>query len=155
MAGGPADVTTPPVAAAPAAGDDVAALAALWPAVVELVAAENQMLSAVLADARPVALSDGELRVAFAATASFFKKKADDPKHRGTVTEALRRLTGDRRLRLEYELREDLPPAPGGGVAQEERPRTEEEWVAHFVAELDAEELPPEWAPPAAASPGS
>jgi DNA polymerase III subunit gamma/tau len=141
------------VAAGAGLPTDIEALGALWPAVVELVGAENKMLSAVLADARPVALGDGELRVAFATTASFLKKKADDPAHRATVTEALRELTGDSRVRVEYELREDLPPA--GAAEAAAPPRTEEEWVARFVEELDAEELPAEWAPPTAAPQGS
>ncbi len=121
----------------PARVDDVEDLDALWPAVVELVGAENKLLSAVLADARAVALSDEELTVAFAGTASFLKKKAEDNAHRATVTEALRQLTGQRRLRVVYELRE-LPPAEGEA---EESPRSEEEWVARFKDELDAEEL--------------
>ncbi len=111
----------------------------LWPAVVELVGAENKLLSAVLADARAVALSEEELTVAFAATASFLKKKAEDSAHRTTVTEALRQLTGQRRLRVVYELREEMPaPAEGEG---EQAPRSEDEWVARFKEELDAEEL--------------
>jgi DNA polymerase III subunit gamma/tau len=113
-------------------------LDALWPAVVELVGAENKLLSAVLQDARAVALSDDELTVAFATTASFLKKKAEDNAHRATVTEALRQLTGQHRLRVVYELREELPPAAG---EVEEAPRSEEEWVARFKDELDAEEL--------------
>ena len=117
---------------------DLGDLDTLWPAVVELVGAENKLLSAVLADARAVALSDEELTVAFAATASFLKKKAEDNVHRATVTEALRQLTGQRRLRVVYELREELPPAEGDVV---QAPRSEEEWVARFKDELDAEEL--------------
>jgi DNA polymerase III subunit gamma/tau len=111
---------------------------ALWPAVVELVGAENKLLSAVLKDARAVAVSDEELTVAFAATASFLKKKAEDSAHRATVTGALRELTGQHRLRVVYELREELRPAEG---EVEEAPRSEEEWVARFKDELDAEEL--------------
>jgi DNA polymerase-3 subunit gamma/tau len=153
----PVATTSPPVAeasgAVPAqAPADLETLGALWPAVVELVGTENKMLSAVLREARPVALGDGELLVAFAATASFLKKKAEGHEHRATVTEALRELTGDRRLRVEYELREELPPPPVGAADLVGGPlRTEEEWVARFVDELDAEELPAEWAPPAAA----
>ncbi len=116
-------------------GDD---LDALWPAVVELVGAENKLLSAVLKDARAVALSEEELTVAFAATASFLKKKAEDSAHRATVTEALRQLTGQQRLRVVYELREELPPPSEGEL---EGPRSEEEWVTRFKDELDAEEL--------------
>jgi DNA polymerase III subunit gamma/tau len=118
---------------------DLGDLDALWPAVVELVGAENKLLSAVLKDARAVALSEEELTVAFAATASFLKKKAEDSAHRATVTEALRQLTGQRRLRVVYELREELPPPAEGEVVQ--APRSEDEWVARFKDELDAEEL--------------
>ncbi len=105
----------------------------------ELVGAENKLLSAVLKDARPVALSEGELTVAFASTASFLKKKAEDSAHRAAVSEALRQLTGERRLRVAYELREELPPLAQGEAPG--APRTEEEWVACFKEELDAEEL--------------
>jgi DNA polymerase III subunit gamma/tau len=122
--------------------EDLEGLSALWPAVVELVGAENKLLKAVLRDARPVAVGGGELKVAFAASASFLKKKAEDPAHRAAVAEALHELTGGRRLRVEYELREELPPPVEG--SPEEAPRTEEEWVARFMEEFDAEELPEE-----------
>jgi DNA polymerase-3 subunit gamma/tau len=122
----------------PAVALGVEDLDALWSAVVELVGAENKLLSAVLKDARAVARDDVEVTVAFAATASFLKKKAEDSAHRATVTEALRQLTGQPRLRVAYQLRDDLPPAP---EAEAQAPRTEEEWVARFKEELDAEEL--------------
>ncbi len=128
-----------PLSEEPVRMDDAADLDALWPAVVELVGTENKLLSAVLKDARAVALSDEELTVAFAATASFLKKKAEDSAHRATVTEALRQLTGRQRLRVVYELREELPPPAEGDVVQ--APSSEEEWVARFKDELDAEEL--------------
>ncbi len=123
-----------PVAVEPA---DLGDLATLWSAVVDLVGAENKLLSAVLADARAVALSEEELTVAFAESASFLKKKADDNAHRATVTEALRQLTGQRRLRVAYELREQPPVAE----APEGAPLTEEEWVARIKDAFDAEEL--------------
>ncbi|MFI5005768.1 MAG: hypothetical protein ACHQE6_12235, partial [Solirubrobacterales bacterium] len=128
-----------PEAVAEDVPEDVEAFAALWPAVVDLVGAQNKLLSAVIAEGRPVALGDGELTVAFATSASFLKKKAEDSAHRATVTEALRQLTGERRLRVSYELREELPP-PASGDARE-TPRTEDEWVARFMEEFDAEEL--------------
>jgi DNA polymerase III subunit gamma/tau len=130
--------TAPPAAEAAVAVEpaDLGDLATLWSAVVDLVGAENKMLSAVLTDARAVALSEEELTVAFAASASFLKKKADDNAHRTTVTEALRQLTGQRRLRVAYELREQQP------VSEEaERALTEEEWVARIKDAFDAEEL--------------
>ncbi len=131
----------PPPPAAVLDIDDLDALVALWPAVLELVGAQNALLSAVLAHARPVAVHDGELRVAFAAAASFPKKKAEDREHRATVTRALRELTGNAHIRVEYELRDELPELEG---EPESAPRTEEEWVARFKEELDAEELPTE-----------
>jgi DNA polymerase-3 subunit gamma/tau len=122
----------------PALAQDVAAL---WPAVLELVAAKNKLTRALLDHAQPLELRESELRVAFAASASFPKKKAEDREHRATVIEALRELTGDTRVSVSYELREDLAPAQAAGT---ETPRSEEEWVARFKAELDAEELPAE-----------
>ncbi|MGA2164743.1 MAG: DNA polymerase III subunit gamma/tau [Solirubrobacteraceae bacterium] len=123
----------------PAQVEDVGDFDSLWRSTVELVGAENKLLSAVLKDARAVALSDEELTVAFAATASFLKKKAEDSTHRATVTEALRQLAGQPRLRVVYELREELPPPADGEV--EDAPRSEDEWVTRFKDELDAEEL--------------
>ncbi len=134
-----APATPPPAPPAADGPQDVEAFDALWPAVLELVGAENKLLSAVLAEARPVGLSEEELTVAFPPSASFSKKKAEDAAHRATVTEALRQLTGQRRLRLAYELREELPPpAPGQAGAA---PRTEEEWLARLKDEFDAKEL--------------
>ncbi len=121
------------------AADDLDAMSALWPAVIDLVRAENGLLGAVIEDARPVGLAGEDLTVAFASTAAFLKKKAEEPAKRAIVIEALREITG-RRLRLEYELREDLPPvAPGGHAGP-----TPEEWVARFMDEFDAQELPGE-----------
>ncbi len=126
----------PPAADVP---QNVEAFDALWPAVVELVGAENKLLSAVLSEARPVGVSEGELTVAFPPSASFSKKKAENSAHRATVTEALRQLTGQRRLRVSYELREELPPPAEGQAGG--APRTEEEWLARLKEEFDAKEL--------------
>jgi DNA polymerase III subunit gamma/tau len=134
----PASPSPAPDPKAPAEQPEVEDLDTLWQATVELVGAENKLLSAVLADARAVALNEEELTVAFAATASFLKKKAEDNAHRAAVTEALRQLTRQPRLRVAYELREELPPSP---AVEAQAPRTEEEWVARFKEELDAEEL--------------
>ncbi len=123
----------------PSATPVPADLDSLWPAVVELVGAENKLLSAVLADARPMAVQDGELTVAFAATASFLKKKAEGSDHRAAVGQALREVTDRRIVRVAYELRDELPPA--AGHEPERGPRTEDEWVARFIEEFDAEEV--------------
>jgi DNA polymerase-3 subunit gamma/tau len=123
------------VAVAEAPPADLDSLSALWPALVEEVRSENALLSALIADARPVTLSGGELTVAFSSQAAFLKKKADGQGNREAVAEALRRVTGQR-LTLVYELRDDLGPATAT-VAP-----TEEDLVARFVTEFDAEELP-------------
>ncbi len=122
---------SPPVVRA----NDLESLRVLWPAVVELVGMENKMLSAVLVDARPVAMAGEDLTVAFASSAAFLKKKAEHPDNRAIVSDALRQLSGGH-WRLSYELLEadadaaSVLPAP-----------TEEEWVARFMEEFDAEEL--------------
>jgi DNA polymerase-3 subunit gamma/tau len=121
----------PPVVAA----NDLESLQALWPAVVELVGMENKMLSAVLVDTRPVTMAGEDLTVAFASSAAFLKKKAEHPDNRAIVSDALRQLSGGR-WRLSYELLE-----ADADAASELPAPTEEEWVARFMEEFDAEEL--------------
>jgi hypothetical protein len=99
---------------------------------VEAIMKPNALLGSVIAGARPVELEGDELTVAFDSSSPFMKKKAEDADNRMAVATVLRELTG-RRLRLSYELREfESPPAAG---------YTDEEWVARFMTELDAEEL--------------
>ena len=97
---------------------------------------ENGLLGAVICEARPVAVDGEDLTLAFAPSAQFLKKKAEDPAYRAAVGEALRAIAGGR-WRLSYELREELD--------SEERPsspqHSEEEWVARFMQEFDAEEI--------------
>ncbi len=114
-------------------------LLATWPAVVELVRGENALLGALIAEARPLAAVGEDLTLAFAPTAAFLKKKAEDPANRMTVAEALRAVTGAR-WRLSYELSET--------AGEEEDPlpqQSEEEWVRRFMEEFDAEEIAGEW----------
>jgi len=126
----------------PAMSDSVESLQALWPSVVDaIMKVPNAMLAAAIAEARPVGLEGEELKVAFDSSIPFMKKKAEDPQNRVLVATALRELTG-RRLRPSYELRE-LGELPEGGAAC-----SEEEWVARFIDELDAEELAPQHSAP-------
>jgi hypothetical protein len=116
---------------------DVESLVSLWPAVIELVRGENAMLAAVIADSRPVAAEGDDLILAFAASAPFLKKKAENADNRMIVGEALRSVTGVR-WRLSYELREtpaDQSQEVAGGAT------SEEEWVKRVIDEFDAEEL--------------
>ena len=97
------------------------------------------MLAALIEQAEPVGLDGQQLTVAFPASVSFLKKKAESASNRAVVAGALGELAGGR-WRLAYELREelDLREREHGG------PRTEQEWVARFMEEFDAEELPSE-----------
>ena len=121
----------------PASGADLATLCALWPAVVELVTGENGMLGACIAEARPVAVEGEDVTLAFASSALFHKKKAEDPANRAAVSEGLAALAGGR-WRLSYELRDEL--AAGDQVGQPAE-GSEQEWVARFMQEFDAEEV--------------
>jgi DNA polymerase-3 subunit gamma/tau len=132
---------SPAPAPPPEGPPDVEALRVLWPAVVDAVRAENAMLAAALAEARPVAVAAEEATFAFPAGSDFLKKKAETEEHRRLVVEALRTLAGAP-LRPRYELREpdaEEPQgdAPGGAASA----LSGEELVARFVAEFDAEEI--------------
>ena len=88
----PASAERPPTAAEqPTASPDLQDASRLWPAVVEQVKERNAMLAALLADARPVAVSERELTLAFPAGADFLKRKAEQDEHRRATVE----VTGD------------------------------------------------------------
>ncbi|MGD0455450.1 MAG: DNA polymerase III subunit gamma/tau [Solirubrobacteraceae bacterium] len=131
----------PPPEAARSVPRDIESVYALWPAVVDLVRSEHALLGAVIGEARPVEVDGEELTLAYPFSAEFYKKKAEDPANRAAVGEALGALAGGR-WRLRYELR-DTPASedgePSGG-------HSEDEWVARFIDEFDAEELTDEGA---------
>jgi hypothetical protein len=123
---------------------DLASMVALWPAVVDLVRQQNALLGALIAEARPVELRAEELTLAFASP--FLKKKAEDPSNRMMVGEALRVVTGSR-WQLLYELRDGVAATEGNEDGEE---HSEERWLAKFMEEFDAEEVPGEWSEEAA-----
>jgi DNA polymerase-3 subunit gamma/tau len=110
----------------------------LWPAVLESLQEEAPHLAAVLQSAVPSRLGDGELTIAWPPASGFFKRKAEDPASRETIVRAIRAVTGTS-LRLAYELHDEGEHAAGVAPAV-----SEEELVARFVQEFDAEVLPPE-----------
>jgi DNA polymerase III subunit gamma/tau len=118
----------------PAAALELDDATACWPAVVDLVRAENAMLAALLSDARPVAVKERELTLAFPGGAAFLKRKAEQEDYRRVAGEALKAITG-RRLVLRYELRDDQEEPEGEAVL------SGEELVRRFVEEFDAEEV--------------
>jgi DNA polymerase III subunit gamma/tau len=119
----------------PMSGLELQSATGLWPAVVEQVREVNAMLAALLADAKPVAVSDRELTVAFPAGADFLKRKAEQDDHRRAAATALKRVSG-RPLSVRYELGDfDAGEAAGGQAL------SGEELVRRFMEEFDAEEL--------------
>jgi DNA polymerase III subunit gamma/tau len=117
---------------------DIDTFRSLWPAVLETVRGQNAMLAALLEGANPVELAAGELRLAFADSAAFLKRKAEGIPNRETLGQAVQTVTG-RTLKLVYELRAD---AETEEVAAEAL--SDEDLVARVMAEFDAEELPPD-----------
>jgi DNA polymerase-3 subunit gamma/tau len=128
----PAPASEPPAEQAPPA--DLQSTLELWPAVVEHVRERNAMLAALLADARPAAVNERELTIAFPAGADFLKRKAAQDEHRRMTVEALKAVSG-LALALRYELSE-------GTVKEDGDPELSgEELVRRFIEEFDAEEL--------------
>jgi hypothetical protein len=82
---------------------EIEQLRTLWPAVVDAVCDQNQMVGAFLKGARPEEIEAGRLTIAFAADAGFAKKKIET--NRALVQEALRTLTGSG-FELRFELRD-------------------------------------------------
>jgi DNA polymerase III subunit gamma/tau len=121
---------------------DLAAFRDLWPAVLETVRDQNAMLAALLEGANPVEVAAGELRLAFAESAAFLKRKAEGIPNRQTLGEAVQAVTG-RTLKLVYELRADAETQQAADEAL-----SGEELVARVMAEFDAEELPADDEPP-------
>jgi hypothetical protein len=80
------------------------------------------------------------LVVAFDHAERFKCRTVDTSEHRGVVEGAVRSLTGAP-LQVRFELRELQPE--DGGAAEPEAP-SEDELVARFVTEFDAEEIVPD-----------
>ena len=129
--------SAPPPGIVPGARPELQTVRACWPAVIDLVRQENQMLAALLADARPVSLTDQGVTLAFPAGKAFLKRKAEQDDYRRATAEALRSVIGTT-LVLRYELREEaeLPElaADADGLSQEEL-------VKRLVEEFDAQEV--------------
>jgi DNA polymerase-3 subunit gamma/tau len=128
-----AALATAPTTPQPATIDGIAEL---WPAVLTAIRTDNQLLGAALSEARPVELRGGELVVAFSHEDAFNRRIADS--HRPALEEAVRSVSGGP-LRVCFELRE----APAEARAPEPPP-SDDELVARFLAEFDAEEIVPD-----------
>jgi DNA polymerase-3 subunit gamma/tau len=101
----------------------------------------SPMLHALIANARPSGLDGGELTLSWAESAAFSKRKAEEPTCREQIAEAIRAVTGSS-LRLAYALSDESAPAAAEAVTL-----SEEELIARFMREFDAEELPADQEP--------
>jgi len=118
-----------------AVGLDLDGFAELWPAVIESIQGERPLLAEHLKVARPCALGDGELTLAWAETHGLSRRKAEDPPNRELIGRAIRAVTGAS-LRLAHEMRAaDTPDAVAPTLS-------EDELVERFVEEFEAEILP-------------
>jgi DNA polymerase III subunit gamma/tau len=120
-------------ATAVADAPDLDSVRSLWPAVLDAVRVDNGLLAACLAEAHPVEVRGREVVVAFAEHDTFNRRMADGREHRAAVDEALRDLAGSA-LRVVFELRELEQTAAV-------QPPSEDELVARFKTEFDAEEI--------------
>ena len=93
-----------------AVGLDLDGFAELWPAVIESIQGERPLLAEHLKVARPSALGDGELTLAWAETHGLSRRKAEDPPNRELIGRAIRAVTGAS-LRLAHEMRAADAPA--------------------------------------------
>jgi DNA polymerase-3 subunit gamma/tau len=108
----------PEPAPAPLPDFDIDQLKAVWPAVVEAVCEENQMVGAYLANGRPHALDAGRLTVEFGMESDFAKKTVE--RKRELPVKALRTLTGHS-LDIVYELSDGELDAESSSSMDEEQ----------------------------------
>jgi DNA polymerase-3 subunit gamma/tau len=115
--------------------------------VLDALGEQSPMLAAVLREARPAVLADRGLTLAWPESASFSKRQAEEPAKNELIAQAIRAVTGAS-LKLAHELRAEHDDVMTATSAAPEPALSEAELVARFMAEFDAEELPPEEPPP-------
>jgi hypothetical protein len=117
----------------PVGSIDLDQIVTLWPAVSDaLLSDDRDVLAHALAVARPIALENGRLTIAFPSEASFVKKKAEQG--RDHVANAVRGITGQP-LAVAFELSELVAPAAGPATLDHEQ------LIERLRAEFDAEEV--------------
>src|SRR4051812_25518764 len=129
-AAAPAAAVAPQPQAEAAADVDLDQVRALWPAIVDEVCKENQMVGAFLREARPTSIEGSRLLVCFQPDAGFSKKKVES--NDKLVRGAVRTLTGAT-LDVRYDLGElpaETPPL-----------LSEEELLSRLKDEFGAKEV--------------
>jgi DNA polymerase-3 subunit gamma/tau len=106
----------------------------IWPAALEVIGEDNELLGAALAEARPQKLDDGRLVIAFPPGSDFTRKKAEAK--RDVVQRALHGLTGAT-LVISCEMSAEALPAP---VAKK---LTTDELIESVKRDFAATELDP------------
>jgi DNA polymerase-3 subunit gamma/tau len=128
-------VAEPPVAEPPVAGGlELGVVSELWPAVVDAVRVDDDVLAMCLTEARPVDCAERSLVIAFHPGDTMRRRKAESARARQVVAEALRSLTGVA-PQISVEARE-LDPA-----VEEAPADPEAELLERLKAEFDAEEI--------------
>ncbi|HET9124661.1 MAG TPA: DNA polymerase III subunit gamma/tau [Solirubrobacteraceae bacterium] len=137
----PAPDPAPALASTPAGPPELATVAACWPAVIDIVRQDNQLLGALLIDARPVALEGRDVTIAFPKSKAFAQRKAQQEDYRRATAEALRSVIGIA-LTLHYELRDVIVADDAPQVGPSAQPGlSQEELVRRLVEEFDAQEV--------------
>jgi DNA polymerase-3 subunit gamma/tau len=151
----PAEMAAPPPPSpAPepvrSAGEPIVGIETLWPAVLERVreGEGGEMLAALLADARPASLDEGELVLEYPQSASFSKRKIADPVNGERLAEALKLVAGHPvSVRVELRDRGDEEEVKATrmetGVSEDQAiERIKDEFDAEDLTEPDSEEAP-------------
>jgi DNA polymerase-3 subunit gamma/tau len=129
-AAAPAEATE----AAPAIDIDIDKLLHLWPAALEVLAQQNEMLGAVLSETKPQTLSGSRFVIGFPPGSEFARKKAEAK--RDVVERALHGLTGAS-LNVAFEMSSDVR-------APEPRKLSTDELIEKVKSEFEATELEPD-----------
>jgi DNA polymerase III subunit gamma/tau len=117
----------------PADGLELALVTELWPAIVDAVRVEDDLLAMCLTEATPVGCAEQSLVIAFRPEDTMRRRKAESARARQALVEAVRGLTGVA-PQITVEARElDIEPVPAADP--------EAELLERLKAEFDAEEI--------------
>jgi DNA polymerase-3 subunit gamma/tau len=128
--------TTVAVADPPAGGLELSLVTELWPAVIDAVRTDDDLLAMCLTEATPVGCADRSLVIAFRPEDTMRRRKAESARARQALAEAVRGLTGVA-PQITVEAREPASePAAAAPAADPEA-----DLLERLKAEFDAEEI--------------
>ena len=130
------ETTTVAVADPPAGGLELGLVTELWPAIVDAVRAEDDLLAMCLTEATPVGCGERSLVIAFRPDDTMRRRKAESARARQVLADAVRGLTGVA-PQITIEAREPASePAAAAPAADPEA-----DLLERLKAEFDAEEI--------------